>query len=342
MSEPDATTVADFAVLRAAAPGAGWVAPLSRSPHARVYRVHDAAGTRRVVKIVAPEQVAHAVALHAQLERIRGAVPLLASGTAHGVGYLVHPYYESTVADVITGGARTGSGCQHLLRPVAEALETLHAAGFVHADVTPANIAVTDTGSGVLLDLDQALPLGTSAVRATPEFAAPELISSGALSPETDRYGLAITAAGVLLGTAVTGADRAQWLARLPDASRAAVAADLDDAPHNRIFAPVQLIDLLAHEVTDAPVAGPLPAPQPVKAPSDEPAEELVMVADRFFGPVDARARTRDRVPLRLHDAPVLPVLEQDEATSFWRRPALLFAVLAAVVLAVVAVLLLV
>lgn len=107
------------------------------------------------------------------------------------------------------------------LRAFADALEglvALHQLGVVHGDFTPDNILVQRDGSGVLIDLGCARPLGQvgSEVSGTPGFLAPELLMSGRAQPAGDLY-----AAGICLQQlfAVSGtrpqAEQVELMARL-------------------------------------------------------------------------------------------------------------------------------
>jgi hypothetical protein len=89
---------------------------------------------------------------------------------------------------------------------LAEGLQALHDAGFVHRDVKPANVRVTDDGRVVLLDFGLALPVDAreQSIRAaglgTAAYMAPEQATSHALGPAADWY-----AFGVCLYEAMTG-----------------------------------------------------------------------------------------------------------------------------------------
>jgi serine/threonine protein kinase len=88
---------------------------------------------------------------------------------------------------------------------IAGALETAHRQGFLHRDITPQNILVTQFGEPVLGDFDMAA-LQTSAPAGELGFdilhAAPEILEGNHLSPATDVYGLASTMYQLLTGLA--------------------------------------------------------------------------------------------------------------------------------------------
>jgi serine/threonine protein kinase len=88
----------------------------------------------------------------------------------------------------------------HLGRQLASALHHLHAEGYLHLDVRPANV-MAHGGKATLIDLSIARPPGE--VRSgfgTREYMAPEQARGGLVSPATDSWGL-----GATLYAAATG-----------------------------------------------------------------------------------------------------------------------------------------
>lgn len=89
------------------------------------------------------------------------------------------------------------------LAGLAEALGTLHAAGFVHRDVTPTNVLVGTDDSIWLLDLELAHRVGSAepVLRlGTPGFMSPRQLASTAPSVDDDAYGLGATMVRLLTG----------------------------------------------------------------------------------------------------------------------------------------------
>jgi serine/threonine protein kinase len=84
------------------------------------------------------------------------------------------------------------------------ALETLHAAGFVHTDVRPANVYVSEWGEPLLAGFADAVAVDAGGpehpLHGTRPHTAPEVIEGAAATPATDVYGLAVTLYELLAG----------------------------------------------------------------------------------------------------------------------------------------------
>ncbi len=78
------------------------------------------------------------------------------------------------------------------------ALDHVHRAGWLHADLKPANLLVHERSDGLfvhLIDFGVALPLGRTPgedLVITPEYAAPELLEGAALGAATDLYAVGL------------------------------------------------------------------------------------------------------------------------------------------------------
>jgi serine/threonine-protein kinase len=125
------------------------------------------------------------------------------------------PYY--LVMPLLEGASLETAISQHaplpvpyalwIARQIAEALAALHEAGWMHADVKPANIIVSTEGHATLVDLGFALKLDTeecaagAALRGTMTYTAPEMISSAvSVNGQCDIYSLGVTLFEMLTG----------------------------------------------------------------------------------------------------------------------------------------------
>lgn len=85
---------------------------------------------------------------------------------------------------------------------VAAALMHMHERGYVHADIKPNNVIVSDNGVAKIIDLGQSCPIGTvkPRIQGTPDYIAPEQVHRRAITPRTDVYNLGATMYWVLSG----------------------------------------------------------------------------------------------------------------------------------------------
>ncbi len=90
-----------------------------------------------------------------------------------------------------------------VFRQVAAGLAHMHASGYVHADMKPNNIVVTESGDVKVIDLGQSCASGTvkERIQGTPDYIAPEQVHRRAITPKTDIYNLGATMYWVLTGT---------------------------------------------------------------------------------------------------------------------------------------------
>ena len=84
---------------------------------------------------------------------------------------------------------------------LAEGLQVIHEAGYVHADIKPNNIILTDDGPKII-DFGQSCPIGfiKPRIQGTPDYIAPEQVKRRHLTAQTDIYNLGATLYWVLTG----------------------------------------------------------------------------------------------------------------------------------------------
>jgi serine/threonine-protein kinase len=77
----------------------------------------------------------------------------------------------------------------------ARALEAMHKAGFVHCDLKPNNILLSNSGQVKVIDLGQACPAGTAKkrIQGTPDYIAPEQVRCRPVSVRTDVFNFGAT-----------------------------------------------------------------------------------------------------------------------------------------------------
>jgi hypothetical protein len=124
-------------------------------------------------------------------------VPVYDSGEQDGELYLAMRLVEGTnLAELIQTRGLTADQTVELLRPIAGALDTAHAAGLIHRDVKPQNVLITSDGHPYLADFGVAKGSNTYGLTATGGFvgsvnyASPEQIKGLTLTPASDVYAL--------------------------------------------------------------------------------------------------------------------------------------------------------
>ena len=130
------------------------------------------------------------------------------------------------------------------LATAARALDSMHEAGYAHADLKPGNLLVEDLADGRrlrIIDLGQACLLGTrkERIQGTPAFMAPEQVQRGPILRQTDIYNLAATAKALFLGSLERAADvrddiSSLTCAGLPTSLTPILARCLHAAPESR------------------------------------------------------------------------------------------------------------
>jgi serine/threonine-protein kinase len=90
-----------------------------------------------------------------------------------------------------------------IFHQVAQALAYMHERGFVHADMKPNNVIVSDQNVAKIIDLGQSCKTGTvkPRIQGTPDYIAPEQVHRRPITPKTDLYNLGASMYWVLTGT---------------------------------------------------------------------------------------------------------------------------------------------
>ena len=89
-----------------------------------------------------------------------------------------------------------------LFQQVASGLEAMHEAGYVHADIKPNNIMITDANQVKLIDFGQSCVIDTikKRIQGTPDYIAPEQVKRHKITPLTDVFNLGATMYWLLTG----------------------------------------------------------------------------------------------------------------------------------------------
>ena len=100
-----------------------------------------------------------------------------------------------------------------LFRKVAQGLNAMHVAGFVHTDIKPTNIMITRGAAVKIIDFGQSCPIHhrKERIQGTPDYIAPEQVRRLTLDQRTDVFNLGATMYWVLTSekypTAIRGTD---------------------------------------------------------------------------------------------------------------------------------------
>lgn len=122
-------------------------------------------------------------------------------------GYVVFEEYIDglSVAQVLENGLYTYKGAKRVVGDVCDALAVLHSVSFVHRDVKPENIMVSNEGRVKLIDFNASRQV-VAGIRkdtvalGTLGYASPEQLGIAQTDAKTDIYAL-----GVLLNVMLTG-----------------------------------------------------------------------------------------------------------------------------------------
>ncbi|MGI5397669.1 serine/threonine-protein kinase [Streptomyces sp. CA-251251] len=297
----------------------------------RVYLSHTQGGRPVAIKVVRPELAddpAFRRRFRREVEaarRVRGAYTAeLVDADADGVPPWLATLYvpgPSLTAAVARRGPLPVPAVLWLMAGVAEALSAIHEVGVVHRDLKPSNVLLAADGPRVI-DFGISVTAGLSSHTATgstvgtPHFMAPEQATAGEISPATDVFALAQTAAFAALGEPLYGEGTAPVvlyrivheepdLSRLPEALRPLFARCLAPDPRERAT-PAQVVQWCRERLGADAGAGAGPdvwrevtgeearVPDPVRTPVDPPTAASTL----SLGPARRRAPLGRRTAL--------------------------------------------
>lgn len=100
---------------------------------------------------------------------------------------------------------KSAAEAAHVFAQVARGLAHMHSRGFVHADMKPINVMITEDGTVKVIDLGQACEVGCikKRIQGTPGYMAPEQAHREAITPQTDIYNLGATMYWALVGEVI-------------------------------------------------------------------------------------------------------------------------------------------
>lgn len=190
---------------------------------ATVWRALDSR-LQRHVAVKRPHPAAPGLPTHARLEREARAaaglrhpnlVTIFDVGSDDEGPYLVMELVDGpTLADSSVAWDKAEAAAA--AAQIADALAAVHAAGLVHRDVKPANVLISERGPlltdfGIALDDTTGELTMTGTVVATPNYAAPEVLSGQGATPASDIFSL-----GALLYRLASGSQPFEGTDRTP------------------------------------------------------------------------------------------------------------------------------
>lgn len=168
--------------------------PKSKQVHALKHVKKQESQDTRFLEQAENEARVSAKLSHAGLRRVERVIKKSAGifSGAHEL-WLVMDWVDGTSVD--RSPPRTDLDAVHVFHQVAEALAHMHDQGFVHADMKPNNIIVSEEGAAQVIDLGQSCAIGTvkRRIQGTPDYIAPEQVHRRPITPRTDVYNLGAT-----------------------------------------------------------------------------------------------------------------------------------------------------
>ncbi len=151
--------------------------------------------------------------------------------SATDVGIVLAWARLGSLADAIAVGSIAAAPAVAMARQLTGALAALHAAGFVHRDISPGNVLRADERTWWLSDLGEAAPVGAAPTlprRGTDGFVAPEVLDGAPIDEAADVFALGSVIAAAI-GVPSDGADRI--IRSVHELVRWATSSDANDRP---------------------------------------------------------------------------------------------------------------
>lgn len=137
-------------------------------------------------------------------------IPLYDLGSHEGAPYLVYAYIAGeTLAQLLKrSGALTMANAARIVADVLDALASAHGQGIMHLDIKPANVMISSAGQHLVMDFGIARsisqqPDASGGITGTPQYMAPETISSQGAEFRSDLFSVGIMLYEMVTGTPV-------------------------------------------------------------------------------------------------------------------------------------------
>jgi serine/threonine protein kinase len=194
--------------------------PIGRGGVSEVFRVrHRELGCERAVKILRPEHAFDPLHKEMMVDEARALLNLIRPGVVrgrelmrHGDGrlFIVMNFVRGpTLGECIAAGPLHLQEVFALARRLAGTLSAIHAAGYVHQDISPENIILPDGNAraAILIDFGIAIDLRRPAIQRRSldfagklSFASPEQLLGTAMTAASDLYSLGLVIAAATRG----------------------------------------------------------------------------------------------------------------------------------------------
>eukprot|EP00928_Gymnodinium_smaydae_P024361 TRINITY_DN19730_c0_g1_i1.p1 TRINITY_DN19730_c0_g1~~TRINITY_DN19730_c0_g1_i1.p1 ORF type:complete len:587 (+),score=43.54 TRINITY_DN19730_c0_g1_i1:209-1762(+) len=129
---------------------------------------------------------------HPNVMEFHAAFCMGAASAVHQWIILARSYGGGNIPQIVDrDGAMSSWYALQLTQDILSALDHIHACGFIHLDVKPANVVRDERGRAIVVDFGSAMPISSSdnyELRGTPGHIAPELLYRKRLTPRADVF----------------------------------------------------------------------------------------------------------------------------------------------------------